>query len=731
MKRKFWVPRAVLAAALAVLCGGVCPSFASETHVAPQKVSSVLQRQIEAWCRALRDHDSSIAYASLSSFAQRKNSGELGLRAALALGYHDYIKGRYPEAQQWLDKAIDDPILREYSLFWDAQTARDREDNDRAIELLGKLQTEFPDSVIHDLALEALAEAELAAGQAAQAADLLSADPSTAKKPDLLFLRAQAQEQANRPELAATDYLGVMYRFPTSEHAREARMKAEYLQGVLQDKFPAVTAEQKLIRADTLFAARYWLDAYEEYMEALPQLAGTDHELAQLRIVQCHMTMGGDPSELANLKIEDPELDAERLLALAQAYRSRQQEPEMLAAVDQAVQRAPQSRWAEQALFTAGNYYWVQLDREKAAGYYQRVVDNYPTAPDADAAQWRVAWVAYLQRRPEAASLLEAHLERYPSSSYTADALYWLGRAAESSGNSERARAFYAKLDERFPNSYFQQLGHKRLEKIGAGREGDPEVLAAIPSLPPLRKLGGDSLPEDALAQEKRAEALRSIAFDSSAEAELQAAYVKTMEPRLLLEAAEEWVNAKSYGAAIGLARQVCPQIESRSFESVDPEVWRAAYPLPYAAELRSASAHASVDPMLVAGLVRQESTFNPNAVSGAGAYGLMQLLPTTARKLARQMRVHYAHSRLIDADYNARLGAVYLAGLRRDFGSTEAALAAYNAGEDRVVSWQAGQSYRETAEFVESIPFTETREYVQIVMRNTVIYRQVYGGAR
>jgi soluble lytic murein transglycosylase len=729
MKRKFGMPRAVLAAALAVLCGGVCPSFASETSVAPRKISNVLERQIEAWCRALRDRDSSIAYASLSSFAQRKNSGELGLRAALALGYHDYVKGRYPEAQRWLDKAIDDPILREYSLFWDAQTARNR-DNDRAIELLEKLQTEFPESVIHDLALQALAETELAAGQAAQAAELLSADPATAKKPDLLFLRAQAQEQANRPELAATDYLGVMYRFPTSEHAREARMKAEYLQGVLQDKFPAVTAEQKLIRADTLFAARYWLDAYEEYTEALPQLAGADHELAQLRIVQCHMTMGGDPSELANLKIEDPELDAERLLALAQAYRSRQQEPEMLAAVDQAVQRAPQSRWAEQALFAAGNYYWVQLDREKAASYYQRVADNYPTMPDADAAQWRVAWVAYLERRPEAVSLLETHLERYPSSSYTPDALYWLGRAAEGAGNPERARAFYAKLDERFPNNYFQQLGHKRLQAIGAGKEGDPEVLAAIPTLPPVRPMG-DLIPDGALAQEKRAEALRSIAFDSSAEAELQAAYVKTMEPRLLLGAAEEWANAKSYGAAIGLARQVCPQIESRRFESVDAEIWRTAYPLPYAAELRSASAHAGVDPMLVAGLVRQESTFNPNAVSSAGAYGLMQLLPTTARKLARQMRVHYAHSRLIDADYNARLGAVYLAGLRRDFGSTEAALAAYNAGEDRVVSWQAGQNYRETAEFVESIPFTETRDYVQIVMRNTAIYRRVYGGAR
>src|SRR6202049_5341876 len=107
---------------------------------------------------------------------------------------------------------------------------------------------------------------------------------------------------------------------------------------------------------------------------------------------------------------------------------------------------------------------------------------------------------------------------------------------------------------------------------------------------------------------------------------------------------------------------------------------------------------------------------------------GLVQGTPGPASKLARQLRMRYARASLTDPGYNLKLGARYLADLIQVFGTHEAALAAYNAGEDRVVQWTAGQNYFETAEFVESIPFTETREYVQIVIRNGDVYRQVYG---
>jgi len=105
-----------------------------------------------------------------------------------------------------------------------------------------------------------------------------------------------------------------------------------------------------------------------------------------------------------------------------------------------------------------------------------------------------------------------------------------------------------------------------------------------------------------------------------------------------------------------------------------------------------------------------------------------MQLLPKTAKILAKQLRVKYAKDRLYEPDYNIQLGTFYFKGLVQLTGGPEYALAAYNAGEDRIAAWKAERAYSEVPELVESIPFTETREYVQIVLRNAQLYRMIYG---
>ena len=132
---------------------------------------------------------------------------------------------------------------------------------------------------------------------------------------------------------------------------------------------------------------------------------------------------------------------------------------------------------------------------------------------------------------------------------------------------------------------------------------------------------------------------------------------------------------------------------------------------------------------MLVAGLIRQESAFEPEARSGANALGLMQILPKTGRRMAKVAKVGYAQGQLYNADYNVHLGTIYFASLKKDFGSVESALAAYNAGEERLTEWTTGQKYRDIPEFVDSIPFTETRDYVKNVLANTVYYAALFEG--
>jgi len=131
----------------------------------------------------------------------------------------------------------------------------------------------------------------------------------------------------------------------------------------------------------------------------------------------------------------------------------------------------------------------------------------------------------------------------------------------------------------------------------------------------------------------------------------------------------------------------------------------------------------------LVASLIRQESEFNPNAVSRKDAVGLMQLLPKVGKGVAKQQKIkHFSPQQLFTPAVNLQLGTRYFRMMVDKFGAFEYALAAYNAGSDRVEDWLGQAKYRDPQEFVESIPFTETREYVQAILRNASVYRQLYG---
>jgi soluble lytic murein transglycosylase len=150
---------------------------------------------------------------------------------------------------------------------------------------------------------------------------------------------------------------------------------------------------------------------------------------------------------------------------------------------------------------------------------------------------------------------------------------------------------------------------------------------------------------------------------------------------------------------------------------------------MPFSDDLRSNASRQDLDPYLVAALIRQESEFDPAAHSRAGARGLMQIMPATGQLLARKAGVRpFSSGKLYVPELSLQLGTLHLRGVLDQFeNSLEYTLAAYNAGEHRVIEWVTWGNFDEPGTFVESIPFTETREYVQSVMRNMAVYRALY----
>src|SRR3974390_497868 len=178
--------------------------------------------------------------------------------------------------------------------------------------------------------------------------------------------------------------------------------------------------------------------------------------------------------------------------------------------------------------------------------------------------------------------------------------------------------------------------------------------------------------------------------------------------------------------------KRALPSAATASIDSIPLAYWRILFPEPYWTTIKAESAKNNLDPYLVASLIRQESEFNQSVISYANAYGLMQIEPSVGKSLARQEGISgFQTYQLLNPETNIRLGTRYLRQMLDKFGGVqEYALAAYNAGDSRVVDWQAAGPYRGMDEFVESIPFPQTRDYVQAILRNEEIYRGIDAAA-
>jgi soluble lytic murein transglycosylase len=700
------------------------PSVAADTpeDEAAQKELSELARAVHTGVPG--------AYEKLSVFAVKNTTSTWGARAALALGYEDYSKNRNAQALGWLLKAQNDTLLREYALYWTAQSQRALGRAAEAYKVLQSIQSDYPNTAMREQFLLAFAPVAVQLGHTDEAIDALNAYSATASKPALLLERGRAYQASHQLSRAAKDYQTISYKYPLADEAKPAGIALTQLTHALGKEYPYPGVELQEQRAQAFYDAHKWKEARVEYEKLLTMLkdpANPTRQRAQLRVAECRIQPKGSPSLIASLKTLDLDVDAERLYALSQAYRTAKKESEMFTALNTLAQIYPVSKWNEDGMMAAGNYHWVELDRTKAVINYQRVLDSFPSGKYAYNCEWRIAWIAYLNRQPDADDRLTNFLSKYPVSANAVDALYWLGRNAERANNLARARSYYGKAVERFPETYFGNAAVARLAKLGPGEEDPAEILAKIPPPPDLRPFD-DPIPVAAADRWARAQALRAIAFDASAEQELKNAYFATSSPRFLLEAAQAAFDQGHYGAGMAYGRLIVPSFDSRKFGDVPVAVWKTLYPLPYEAALRREAAKNDFDPMFAAGLIRQESTFQADAVSHANAIGLMQVLPKTGKLLAKQLKVRYTRDKLFEPDYNLELGMLYIADLVRQTGAPEYAAAAYNAGEDRIAAWKAERNYEEIPELVESIPFTETRDYVQIVLRNTAVYRMIYG---
>jgi len=357
-----------------------------------------------------------------------------------------------------------------------------------------------------------------------------------------------------------------------------------------------------------------------------------------------------------------------------------------------------------------------------------------PPGGETDRLRWKAALVAIEARRhDDAISLLRPLDHDGALAGYRSASVFWRARSAEALPRPDEARALYTETVQRFRNDYYGIRAAVRLGQTPApngrrdlARATAPGVRDDTP-LPVPPAAGAPPAAAAAIQAAAEFELLhltRSAAplWEQAAEAvpgraDLQARVADLLLARRDLPAARQAILA----AYPGLLSEANPELPRRFAKALCPDE--------YAPVITSASTAAGLDPHLVAGLILQESVFDPRAVSRAGALGLMQVLPGTGRELARSLGLGaVSRERLFDPGVNVRIGSVHLAALVRQYGGrVEPALAAYNAGAARADRWWAGAN-GDVERFVEVIPFTETRLYVKRISGNRRLYGLLYG---
>jgi soluble lytic murein transglycosylase len=693
--------------------------------------SFVASSDLRPMARQLVDLRTPAAYTGVENYAHTHAGTEAGALAWFALGYAHYLDAQYPAAIAALQKAQPQiGELKDYVAFFIGNSYVLSNNPEESLAYLRDFGTRFPDSLYEHDATIANAKALLAMNRPSDAVRLLEAHRTPAKAETEYFL-GKANVQAGQGRSGAEILQRVYYEYATSYFADQA--EADLRKIPEEPSLPPVTYAQHLRRADSLYAARHYSAAADEYRYVVDFAPAGKQSAGLIQLANSYMHDGNTSQArqaLDRIPDDGSEASAEKWYQQVEIDRKTNDDASISNILQHMRASTPKSPWLEEALLSTGNMYLLRKDYDHALDYYREIHQRFPDGTKAAYAHWKCAWLTYRQnRKDEAKKYFEEQVEFYPGTNEVPNAMYWRGRMAEDDRDYGVARAYYQKLSERYRNYYYAVLGRRRLATLPAAPAVTVAALQQVPSAAPLDPVSQIVDPPEDDLHYNRAKLLENAGMTDLAVHELQAG--STTGPCWeMVEIAKIYSSGGEYYRALQALKHAISGYFSMDVNALPAPYWQGLFPRPYWDALRTYSEENGLDPYLVASLIRQESEFNPSAVSHSNAYGLMQLLPRTGKGEAKKEGLqHYSTDSLLDPTTNIELGTHYFRQMVDEFGGqVEYALAAYNAGAERVVDWRASGNYRDVEEFVESIPFTETREYVQAIVRNAEVYKKVYG---
>jgi soluble lytic murein transglycosylase len=690
----------------------------------------VASSQLRPMAQELTTMRSPAAYAGVTAYAHA-HTGEAASAAYLALGHAYLLDHRYPEAASNFQKANDlGKTMDDYADFLAAQAFMEAGKLSEAESLLTSFATKYPESIFVPRLPVMIANLSIEQNDPGTALRVLhqhASDP-IANHADFQLALARANQMTGNVDEAGRLYRHIFLTFPLSNEGQQAKTQL----AVVGAAAPLTVAERRA-HADALYAGGRYADAGEEYRALANDSSASDPEAKNALLVAAassdFKTKRLSKEEVDALPDTADESGARRMYLAVEVARNRDDSNALETLVTQMEQRFQDSPWLAEALYTSANMYLLKKDYPQAIVYYTELATRFPTHRYAPSSHWKAAWLNYRLGNYSAAALLfDKQIALYAGGKEIPAALYWRGRLyADQEHQPAMAAAYYQTVSKTFEHYYYAQLSRDRLAELGSVSPADVAMLENIQreEIPALT----DDVPEDD-EHVIKARLLANAGLNEYIPDEIKAA-----------DGSEQWgafAEAEIYSSdgetfrAMRVLKRALPFYTSAPIDTLPMGYWKILFPQQYWSAIEQDSAKNGLDPYMVASLIRQESEFNPSAISSANAFGLMQLLPSVGRSMAKEEGIHHFNEmELLNPETNIRLGTRYLKQTLDKFdGQPPYAFAAYNAGDSRVTDWQSIGRYHGMDEFVESIPFTETRDYVQAILRNESIYRELNGRA-
>ena len=658
---------------------------------------------------------------------------------ALKLAIDLYKRDQFAAAlealpDEWNAKSF---LLGDYLLLFRGKSRLMMKQHQEARDDFRLLEKQYPDSSLIRDALMGQCQALLELNNPQSVLDLLDGHKQYADS-ETLFYRAKALHQKGEKEQAAALYLRIYSGYVASEFSSQAEHELLSLSpGTLKG---ARNYGARLERAQNLLKTNEFQSA-RTLLLALGKVSAPDSIASQKRrllLAEADYRLNRTTSALISLqKITpaDSDLHARALYLEGSCLRRQDREQAFLALRDKALKLYPKSSDTEELCYSVAAYYDVNYKAAEAWKAYSVLHDAFPKGRYAERSQWKLALLSYLDARyDEAARKFYRYLLAYPDPLVAPSAMYWMGRCFEKLGDFSKAQYLFGRVQFLSSESYY---GERAREANAAMPKSGNSLEKSIPDLnfshvtatcekirfSPILLSDPDGNGRRII---DRANQLYAGDLQELALSELRwgiRQYPKNNRT-LYSTMAQIFADMEDFNGAISCLRNVYPDYSGRPIATLPEDARQLLFPLRHWDIISTQALKTNLEPSLILGLIRQESAFKENARSKANARGLMQILPSTGLRLARSAKIpRYNSSKLYQAETNITLGTRHLAGLIQKYARSDLALAAYNAGESRVDRWLKVYGDGDMAEFVEQIPFGETRNYVKQVLNNQSHY--------